>query len=703
MKLSPIEKSELDRYLSCYDFSASLKDKTFLITGSKGLCGTGVIKWLLAENCLRGTNVKIIASTRDPKDVPAYIELCDNIVFCEFGREAEACRGTQVDYIIHMACPTQRSFLRSNPVETLCIMTETTKTVLDIASQNSGVSMVYLSSEEVYGITDLSAPVSEQYVGAVNSLDVRSCYPLGKKAAELLCHSHSAEYGTDVKIVRFPTIQGLLQKYGEEHITSEVLRCVMEKKDLVLRSDGSTKKCIIYLLDAVSAIFSVLFYGAKGEAYNASNPETFMTVKDMAAQLFAKFSPQVRVVFPEKDSATSEGYLPRRSLVQDISKIQKLGWEPKTGLERIYEIDIRRFTTPKCQEENKMATGKATQLLRDFVREKFQRELEDIHLVVYGNEMRTCGGLLEHIDPNIPATLIDFNLRRAGRIYDGHECQLPEMCVPFSDNAVVLVSLLYEYQYEQIAEKLTLLGIPRKRIAWCRSLAQEMMIEYSDYFSNRRMDQKVLELFQHINKDISTIRYLDIGANHFCLYNNTYLFYKSGARGVLVEANPDLAEDIRENRPGDVLLSCGCTPGDSKGVLTYYRTNRAGYNTFVESRAKRYGVDIGCALGVHVIDTISVETYPINLILAEQFPEKHIDFLSVDIEGLSCDVVSNIDFSQYQVDVILVEMSPDAMETRELYKKLVGLNYKMVYKGIGVGGDFLFYNKAVFGGEEIIK
>lgn len=343
MKLSPIEKSELERYLGYYDFSGYIQNKTFLITGSKGLCGTGIIKWLLLENFLHGTNAKIIASTRNPQDIPAYIEPCDNVVFCEFGKEAEACKGIHIDYIIHMACPTQRSFLRSNPVETLCIIVETTKNALDIASKNSDSAMVYLSSEEIYGITDLSSPVSEGYIGAIDSLDVRSCYPLGKKAAELLCHSHCVEYGTDVKIVRFPTIQGLLQKYGEEHITSEVLRCVIENKNLIMKSDGSTKKCLIYSLDAISAIFSVLFCGAKGETYNASNPETFMTVKEMAARLFTEFSPRAGVIFSETDCSVSEGYLPRRSLVQDISKIQRLGWAPKTGLEQIYEIDIQRF------------------------------------------------------------------------------------------------------------------------------------------------------------------------------------------------------------------------------------------------------------------------------------------------------------------------------------------------------------------------
>ncbi len=122
------------------------------------------------------------------------------------------------------------------------------------------------------------------------------------------------------------------------------------------------------------------------------------------------------------------------------------------------------------------------------------------------------------------------------------------------------------------------LVIPKDHIAWCRPLAEEMLIEYSDYFAAAKMDKKVEMLFDHIGKDISTVKYMDIGANNFCSYNNTYLFYRAGASGVLIEANPDFADVLRTNRPRDVLLSCGCTAGKQKGVMTYYKTNRAGYN-----------------------------------------------------------------------------------------------------------------------------
>lgn len=343
MKLTPIEKSELERYLSYYDFTPYIRNKTFLITGSKGMCGTGIIKWLLLENEVHGTNTRVIASTRDPMHIPEYVEPHDKIEFCKFGNEAAACNGLKIDYLLHMASPTKNSFFKAHPVETLKVILEGTDGMLDIANQNSSCSMIYLSSEEIYGVLDSEQSLTESFVGTVDSLNIRSCYPLGKKAAELLCFAHSKEFGTDVKIIRPTSIQGLFQPYNEERLMNEILRCILENKNLVMKSAGSTQKCLIYTLDAASAIFTVLFKGISGQAYNASNPKTFLSAKELAVHLFEKFAPQVSIEFLNNDTTIQDGYLPRRSLLQDITKLSKLGWEPQTDLERIYEIDISRF------------------------------------------------------------------------------------------------------------------------------------------------------------------------------------------------------------------------------------------------------------------------------------------------------------------------------------------------------------------------
>src|SRR5215212_1634234 len=51
--------------------------------------------------------------------------------------------------------------------------------------------------------------------------------------------------------------------------------------------------------------------------------------------------------------------------------------------------------------------------------------------------------------------------------------------------------------------------------------------------------------------------YLDIGANDPVICNNTYLLYKKGWRGVLVEPDAAMCEVVKAKRPADTILNIG--------------------------------------------------------------------------------------------------------------------------------------------------
>ena len=342
MKLTGLEQHEYERYTKEYDFTEYLKDKTVLITGSKGIIGSGLIRWILLENQNKGNNTHIIASSRNPEKIPPFIEEGDNISFCKFGEEGKITE--KIDYIIHTAAPTSNKVFKEQPVESLLTILDGAETVLDLAKRQENCSVIYLSSEEAYGTPNAAEPVSESFVGAIDSLNVRNCYPLGKKASELLCKAYYEEYRLDVKIIRPTVILGLYQPYDSVKVEAEILRCIMENKNLFMKSNGMTKKCVIYTMDALSAVLTVLFKGQAGEAYNATNPETYETVKDRAYKTFAKFNPNVTIEFAEQDVSMASGYLPQRALQEDITKISKLGWKPLANMDDIYELDMKRFT-----------------------------------------------------------------------------------------------------------------------------------------------------------------------------------------------------------------------------------------------------------------------------------------------------------------------------------------------------------------------
>lgn len=341
MKLNKIERAELTRYIEENDFEQALQGKTILLTGAKGLVGTALTKWILLQNEVKKSNTKILASTRNPESIPDYIEKGDAIHYIPHGKEREY--GEQAEYIIHAASPTGNAYHMQYPLETFRTNVDGMEDLLEICRKKKDTVLLYLSSEEVYGLPSDEHPlVFEDSVGAIDSLNLRSCYPLGKKACEFLCFAAAKEYGLQTKIIRPTVIHGLFQRYEETRVVNEILRCLVEEKDLHMKSDGLTKKCMLYALDAVAAILTVLLKGKAGEAYNASNPDTFLSVRDLAHHVFETFNPKLKLVF-ENNASGADGFLPHRSIVQDCTKLNALGWKAKANLDHIYKVDLERF------------------------------------------------------------------------------------------------------------------------------------------------------------------------------------------------------------------------------------------------------------------------------------------------------------------------------------------------------------------------
>ena len=125
--------------------------------------------------------------------------------------------------------------------------------------------------------------------------------------------------------------------------------------------------------------------------------------------------------------------------------------------------------------------------------------------------------------------------------------------------------------------------------------------------------------------------YVDVGAYHPILYSNTYFFYRLGWRGINIEPNPEYIRLFHKYRTRDINLPAGIS--DVPTDRTYYMFNEPALNTFEENIAKRptRNEEKYYPIGETVIKTQLLET-----VLQENLPEnKNIDFLSVDVEGLS--------------------------------------------------------------------
>ena len=145
------------------------------------------------------------------------------------------------------------------------------------------------------------------------------------------------------------------------------------------------------------------------------------------------------------------------------------------------------------------------------------------------------------------------------------------------------------------------------------------------------------------------VSYLDIGANHPTRLSNTYLFYRRGNKGVLVEPDADLCRGLRRARRHDRVLNVAVGPSGDSVIPMYIMTSRT-LNTLDKAQAEALHAD-----GRERIEHVrNVRLLGINELLAEQFGESKPDYVSLDIEGLDLEILQAWDFQRFRPEVFCV-------------------------------------------------
>lgn len=196
---------------------------------------------------------------------------------------------------------------------------------------------VYLSSMEVYGSPLNDLKIDEKHGTNLDTMKVRSCYPESKRMCESLCASYSSEFGVPAKVVRLTQTFGPGVKYDDGRVFAEFARCAIERRNIVLKTKGETRRSYLYTEDAVNAILTVLYNGIPGQAYNAANEETYCSIYEMAKMVAGRFGDNSVKVLVEETNPEKLGYAPVLYMNLDTTKLHNLGWKAKFNLESMYQ------------------------------------------------------------------------------------------------------------------------------------------------------------------------------------------------------------------------------------------------------------------------------------------------------------------------------------------------------------------------------
>ncbi|WP_130838059.1 NAD-dependent epimerase/dehydratase family protein [Lachnoclostridium sp. Marseille-P6806] len=328
-----------------------LEGRAVLVTGATGLIGSQTVRALAAVNRLRRMNIRILALVRNiRKAEQIFGDLLQrgDIYPVIADLTAELTIAAPIDYIIHCAAVTASKTMVTRPVETIGTALDGTRSILELAREKNVAAFCYLSSMEVYGQWDGSRMVTEDVMGYVDPLVVRSNYPMSKRMCENLCACYRSEYGVNVRIARLAQTFGAGVLPGENRVFAQFARAVMRGEDIVLHTAGQSEGNYCYTADTVRALLTILLRGESGQAYNVSNEAAHTTIAgmaDFAARVLAEG--RIRVVFDIPETNTF-GYAADTKMTLSSAKLRALGWEPEYSLEDCYR---RLMGSLACQEQ----------------------------------------------------------------------------------------------------------------------------------------------------------------------------------------------------------------------------------------------------------------------------------------------------------------------------------------------------------------
>lgn len=343
--------NDIDRVINQNKDLLMLDNKTIFITGATGLVCSPVVDILIRMNELYERNIKIIVAGRDESRVRSrfgdYVDkpyfsyvVYDSTKNNEFDFEC--------DYIIHGASNAYPKKIASEPVETILGNVLGLKQILDFAKNLSDIKntrIVYVSSSEVYGNKLNDRPHFENEYGAVDILNPRNSYAEGKRAAENLSISYAQEHGVDVVIARPGHIYGPTASETDNRVSSMWSYDAAFGKDIVMKSEGAQLRSYTYCIDCASAILVLLIKGEGSNAYNISNPNSIITIKEMA-QVLASIG-DVNLIKEEADSQIIKAFNPMYNSSLDSSKLEGLGWKGCFDSEEGFEHTIKILKNEK--------------------------------------------------------------------------------------------------------------------------------------------------------------------------------------------------------------------------------------------------------------------------------------------------------------------------------------------------------------------
>ena len=331
MDKSAIIEEDLNYIHSCVDMK-KFEGKTLMISGATGLIGKTIINSLISWNKKSSRSIKIVAVVRNEKKAKMLFGEKDYLTYVVGDITNVEFPDIDVDYIIHAASNTDSFSFGNHPINIINTAYKGTENLLKFSADKKIKRFVYLSSMEVYGTPENDLKIYENSPSNLQTSNVRSCYPESKRMCESLCVAYEKEFGIPFQVLRLTQTFGPGVEKNDNRVFAQFANSIIENKDIVLKTEGKTKRCYLYTADAVTAIFISRLCEQKNQFFNVANESSYCSIREMADMVVEKISGNRIKVVIDIDNDNKSCYAPTLCMNLCCDKINEIGWKANYSL-----------------------------------------------------------------------------------------------------------------------------------------------------------------------------------------------------------------------------------------------------------------------------------------------------------------------------------------------------------------------------------